>query len=252
MRKLILMGVAAATLGASAMAAQAQTMAISIGIRETVAGGGPVVPIGENGGTLGGIEFVNLDGQSLVLDGTWQTFTFNFQNDPLTAFAGTTANSLYDGTRGVLEMVRIRNSSGVTQPVTLWIDHIVNTTAAGGPTVVSDFEGFPVGSEVTFQEPGFSGSTAANVLPGSSSLVTDQEFFLGAQSDELNMQFVDATDTRWVRLTTFGTPNLPNPAIDFANGSSLTFAMKGVVVPEPVSASIFGLASGFVLLRRRH
>ena len=87
MRKLsCLLGAGAAMLAFSAVAANAQ-LAISIGIRETEAGGGTVgVPIGGNGGSAGGIEFVNLDGQTLPLDGNFHTFTFNFQNDPLTAF----------------------------------------------------------------------------------------------------------------------------------------------------------------------
>lgn len=250
MRNLLLVGVGAATLACSAVAANAQ-LAISIGIRETEAGGGtPGIPIGGNGGSAGGIEFVNLDAQTLILDGTFQTFTFNFQNDPLTAFAGATANSLYDGTRGTLEMIRIRNTGGITAPVQLFIDNIVNTTATGVHTV-SNFEGFPDGTEVTFQEPGFSGSTAANVLAGSTSLTTSTMASQGTSSDEINFQFVDGTNTRWVRLTTFGTPNLPNPVIEFANGNTLTFQIKGVVVPEPASASLVVVGAGLFLARRR-
>src|SRR5690606_29366628 len=78
-------------------------LAISIGIRETAAGGGSFTSIGADGGSLGGIEWVNRDAQTLVLDGTWQQFTFNIATDPLTGFAGTTANSVLDGAFGVLE-----------------------------------------------------------------------------------------------------------------------------------------------------
>ena len=249
MRKLCCV-LGAAALALSAVTADAQ-LAISIGIRETEAGGGPPgVPIGGNGGSAGGIEFVNLDNQFLTLNGTFQTFTFNFQNDPLTAFAGTTANGLYDGTRGVLEMVRIRNTGGITAPVRLWIDNIVNTNTSG-PNIVSNFESFPDGTEVTFQEPGFSGSTSTNILPGSTSLTSSAFASEGTKSDEINFQFVDATNTRWVRLTTFNTPNLPNPVIEFANGNTLTFQIRGEIVPEPASIGLLGVGAASALLRRR-
>ena len=252
MRKTLLMGgLVAATLGLAALEASAQ-LAISIGIRETEAGGGPTgVPIGGNGGSAGGIEFVNLDGQTLNLDGTFQTFTFNFQNDALTAFAGATANGAYDGTRGVLEMIRIRNTGGITQPIQLFIDNIVNNTAAG-PQTVSNFEGFADGTEVTFQEPRFSGSTSANLMTTpNTSLTSSAMASQGTVSDEINFQFLDATNTRWIRLTTFNTPNLPNPVIDFANNSSLTFQIRGVIVPEPASAAVFGLGASVLMLVRR-
>jgi len=73
--------VVALVAGASA----APVLKVSIGVRETAT----TAPIGGNGGTGGtGIEWVNVDGQTLVLDGTWQQFTFNFATDPITAFTG--------------------------------------------------------------------------------------------------------------------------------------------------------------------
>jgi hypothetical protein len=72
------------------------TLNISIGVRETFFNGGPQGPIGSNGGTTGGIEWINLDGQTLVLDGTWQLFSFFFIFDPVTAFAGVSANSILE------------------------------------------------------------------------------------------------------------------------------------------------------------
>jgi hypothetical protein len=249
MRALSLFIVTVGIVGALGVEAEGQ-LAVSIGIRET--NSDPSIPIGGNGGAAGGIEYVNLDGQTLPLDGNWHLFTFNFQNDPLTAFAGATANATYDGTRGVLEMIRFRNIAGETAPIRLWIDDITNTGVTGAPTNFGSFEGAAVGSEVIFQEPRFSGSTSANLmLTPNSSLVTDAVAFSGTQSNEVNFQFLDATDTRWVRLTTFNTPNMPNPVIEFPNGSSLTFRVRGVVVPEPACLSLLGLAALSLAARRR-
>lgn len=245
--------VGAAALLAAATAAQASMLAVSIGIRETEAGGGTVgVPIGGNGGATGGIEFVNLDGQVLNLNGTFQTFTFNFQSDPLTAFAGTTANSVYDGTRGVLEMIRFRNTGGETGPIELYIDNIRAISPTGAVTTVSDFEGFANGAEVTFQEPRFSGSTTGNLaLTPNFAGVSDAFASQGAASYNVQFQYVDGTDTRWLRLSTFNSTNLPNPVIEFGQGWQLQFDVRGSVIPEPASAAMLLLAAVPALRRRR-
>jgi hypothetical protein len=232
---------------AVAGAANAQ-MAISIGIRET----GTTAGIGANGGTANGIEWVNLDGQTLNFDGTWQTFTFNFQNDPLTGFAGTTANGLYDGTRGVLENIRIRNTGGMTGAQTIWLDSITSTDATGSSTLFGGFEGHASGTEVMFQEPSFSGSTASNVAAGSTAGVDNSVFDTGSASYKLDFEFVDNVNTRWIRLTTNSTAIQPNPTIDFANGSSLTFRMKaGDPVPEPMTMIGLGLGAAALLRKKR-
>lgn len=242
-------------LGAAALLAVATAhgsiLNVSIGIRETEAGGGTVgVPIGGNGGTLGGIEFVNLDGQSLTLDGTFQTFTFNFQNDALTAFAGTTANSVYDGTRGVLEHIRFRNISGELGPISLYVDNVRAISPTGAVTTVTDFEGWANGTEVSFQEPRFSGSTSSNLLTTPNIAgVSDAFASQGLASYNVQFQFVDATNTRWVRLTTNGLTNLPNPVIEFGQGWQLKFDVRGEVVPEPTGAALLLLAAP--ALRRR-
>lgn len=243
----------AVALLAAATASQGALLDVSIGIRETEAGGGTVgVPIGGNGGTAGGIEFVNLDGQTLTLDGTFQTFTFNFQADALTAFAGTTANSLYDGTRGVLEHIRFRNSGGELGPISLYIDNVRAISPTGAVTTVTDFEGWANGTEVSFQEPRFSGSTSSNLLTTPNIAgVSDAFASQGAASYNVQFQFVDATGTRWVRLTTNGLTNLPNPVIEFGPGWQLKFDVRGEVVPEPASAAVLLLAAGAPLLRRR-
>jgi hypothetical protein len=212
---------------------------ISIGIRET----GTTEPVGGNGGSANGIEWVNLDGQTLVLDGTFQTFSFDIANDALTAFAGGTANGVLDGTRGTLEHIRIRNSGGVTGPITLYIDDIVN-----GQTVVTNFEEFATDSEAVFQEPRFSGSTTGNLMDlPNASLVSDELAFSAPNANRVAFEFIDDSTTRWLRLTTFNTPQMPNPAIDF---TTLTFQMAGVPIPEPGTACVLGLGAIGLLLRR--
>ena len=226
----------------------AANLAISLGIRET----GGTGPIFSDAGTTGGIEFVNLDGQMLALDGTWQQFTFTPASDTLTAFAGTTADSILDpGLEwAALEHIRIRNVEGITAPIRLWIDNITNTDASG-PTV-EGFEGQALGTEVMFQEPSFSGSTASNVAAGSTAAVTDSMAFEGSQSYETNFQFVDSTDTRWVRLTTFGTAILQDTALHVrepgAPNPTVSFYMKAAVIPEPATLSLVGLGLGLVAL----
>jgi hypothetical protein len=247
MHKLLGIAAGAALFGMTSLAGAAN-LAISIGVRET----GTAAAIGDNGGTANGIEFVNLDGLTLPIDGAFHTMQINFGTDPVTAFAGATANGVLDGTRGVLEHIRIRNIDGVTAPMEIWIDNIRNTTAQGTFTV-SDFEGFAPGLEVTFQEPGFSGSTSGFLMPTpNSSLTTDLVSSQGTISDDVKFQFINGTTTNWVRLTTNATPNRPNPTIEFAPGNTLTFDMRVLIVPEPASATLLGLGSlGLLTSRRR-
>src|SRR5262245_45422872 len=66
------------------IARAADSWSVSIGVRET----GTSAAIGADGGTSGSIEWVNLDGQSIIADGLWHQYTWNFGTDPITAFAG--------------------------------------------------------------------------------------------------------------------------------------------------------------------
>lgn len=219
---------------------------ISIGVRET----GTAALIGGDGGTTGPIEWVRLDGLILPLDGQFHTFAINFGTDPVTGFTG---DGILNGTRGTLENVRIRNINGVSDPLRLFIDNIRNTTAGAVPQTVSDFEGFNPGLEVTFQDPRFSSSTSANlaVTPNVASTSTAAAS-QGTTSDNLQFRFIDADPSRWLRLTTFDATNLPNPAINFAAGSSLSFDMMGVVVPEPAAPALLaGIALLLTTLTRK-
>jgi len=218
---------------------------VSIGVRETGFAGGTFTAIGANGGSAGGIEWVNRDAQVLTLDGTWQQFTFNLTTDPIVAFAGTTANSVLEGSFGVLENIRILNSGGRTEPIKIWIDDLVNTTTPLGgqptPTVIEDFQSYTAGTEVVFQEPSFSGSTAANLIAGSTAGV---DTFVPSRSASYrcDFQFIDNVITRWLRLTTFNTTIKPNPQIRFDDSSTITFWMRGGVCQDNLGSQGPGTA----------
>ncbi len=221
----------------AAAAAQAPQLKISIGVRETGIAGSPFTNIGDNGGTLGGIEWIDKDTQVLTLDGTWQFFSFSLATHPITAFAGTTANGVIDGQWGTLEHIRVLNDQGITTPINLWIDDVQNTVTptGGGPTTTTfgTFEGYADNAEVMFQEPGFSGSTAGNLVvtpPGTSGV--DNLVASRTSSDRCKFQFLDATPTRWVRLTSFNTLNQRNPLVRFDDNSVIGFWMRGGV-PQP-------------------
>lgn len=251
---------ALALFGALALSATAQaaTLQLSIGVRETEAGGGASGgPIFSNGGSAGGIEIIDIDGQALTVGGGWQLFTFTPSTDAVTGFAGTTANSVLDGTWGVLEMIRVRNIDGITEPIRLQIDDLSNFD--GTSTVTENFDGHALGAEVMFQEPNFSGSTGAFLMPGGTAAVVATDAVSGGQAYEFNMQFVNDTNTNWVRLTTFNTANLPNPAIRLSNPpgapATISFYARALgpdtVVPEPSTVVLVGLAIGGVLCVRR-
>jgi hypothetical protein len=218
-----------------AASAEAQTFAVSIGVRGT----GSAAAIGANGGTTGGIEWINLDGLTLNATGQWQQFVFNFGTDPVTGFAGASANGVLDGTRGTLENIRIRNSSGYTDTVKLYLDNIVNTVG-GTPETVTNFEAgdaFPaaVGSQHMFYQPRFSGSTQSFLLASPDiARVTDVSPQSGDQAYEFNMAFANASTSNWVRLTTFNHPNQGNPTIDFSPTSTLSFWLRAEVVPPSI------------------
>jgi len=206
---------------------QAQnTLQISIGVRETGFAGSTVTTIGQNGGIVGGIEWVNKDAQTLVLDGTWQTFTFNFATDPIASFAGTTANSILEGTHGVLENLRVVNIGGITAPIVLLMDDVTDTPATLGPVVFGDFENLGATTPAMFREASFSGSTSANVMAGPTTQVYT-DFPTGSDALRMDWQFVDGATTRWVRFTSYNLVNLGNPVVQFDDQSVLTFRLLG-------------------------
>src|SRR5262245_59117628 len=152
-----------AVAGMPSIALAADSWSISIGVRET----GTSAAIGDDGGTSGGIEWVNLDGQSIIADGLWHQYTWNFGNDTVTAFTGSGNGVLSSSNmKGTLENIRILNSGGNTGgAINLRVDDIVNTVG-GVPTTVAGFEtsegyiatgtGALTSSQAMFREPIFS------------------------------------------------------------------------------------------------
>jgi hypothetical protein len=70
----------------------------------------------------------------------------------------------------------------------------------------------------------------------------------GLQSNQVDFNFVDdlpvtGTPSRWVRLTTFNTANLPNPLVRLRESvvggaptaTTVSFWAKAIAIPEPAS-----------------
>ena len=80
--------------------------------------------------------------------------------------------------------------------------------------MIADFDGYDLGDQVLFQEPTYSGTTAANLAPlPSASEVTALQGNPN-QSELLVWYFNDTTAKRWARITTYQAPFLPNPIVD--------------------------------------
>jgi len=253
-RPLITAALASMIAGVIGTPALADNLQVSIGLRETMINVPGGIPIGGNGGTAGGIEWVNLDAQTLILNNTWQQFSFHLPTSTFTPFAGISANGILDGQGGVLEHIRLLNIDGATDPITLWIDTVRVVFDPAGPTppesvVFGSFEGFADDTEVMFIEPSFSGSTSAFLAPTPDFAGVDNTVAHdGSASYRTEFQFINSTPTNWLRLTTFNAQNTPNPAIMFDSDCTVSFWMKGV--PEPSSLALLGLCA-FSRPRRR-
>jgi hypothetical protein len=276
MRKAVVLVLALALAG-SAFAQM--SVGISLGTREPqVSSTDPnfVEPSGAIGDFLGAnpaagqIEWFNLDQQVLVLDGTWQQFTFDLSPTGISP-TGLTGNGVVDINKAVLEHIRIKSlgAASAGQPISIWIDEVVDHYRAaippGQPVVdklISTFSGFADNTEVMFQEPRFSGSTSANLMAtpnfsGIDNTVGHDDL----SSVRTDFQFLDdqTSPARWVRLTTYrsvvagvGTPQaLPIVAQAKTGGtysqSLVTIWLRGT--PEPTSLLLLGL--GTLILRRR-
>jgi hypothetical protein len=110
---------------------------------------------------------------------------------------------------------------------------LVGMSGAFAQCLITDFEGYTLGANgvVLFRQPSFSGSTSGFVIGApcdfaggvyNCSQISNDYAFSGTQSLRVAWQFrTDANGNpfpnAWLRLTTFNTPNIPNPAITFAH-----------------------------------
>jgi hypothetical protein len=98
----------------------------------------------------------------------------------------------------------------------------MSTGPIASAQVIADFESFAPGTEVMFQEPRFSGSTA-NKLDPAPNLSTVTDVFPAGNANAGSRVYAvsysisnNAAAPLWARLTTGGTGNVPNPTVDFA------------------------------------
>lgn len=226
---------------------------LSLGIRETNAGGGGG-PIGADGG-LGStsIEWLGAAGAAgggpigklVAPSNQWQTVTFSSVRsggtDPIVSFNA--GDGALQGDFGVLEHLAIAsapNANGIRDvgPYRIYVDNITN-----GGVPLTDFEPYDAGTAVMFLQPSYSGSTATNLLgvPDSTVLggfratpnfaaVDDTTGDASSKSERIEFQLVDGAPGRWVRLTTYYNPAitppmatrpLQNPFVDLTKPISL-------------------------------
>lgn len=95
----------------------------------------------------------------------------------------------------------------------------------GAQCVISDFESFTAptfNGAVLFRQPSFSGSTSGflnTVTYNFTRIFADEQNHTSGGNKAMKVEFEflsTAPATRWVRLTTFNTPNLPNPELDYS------------------------------------
>ena len=92
---------------------------------------------------------------------------------------------------------------------------LVSTPPPCTPLQLTDFEGYASGTHVLFQNPRYSGSTATDLelQPNVAEVTHEVAAFSGSSSYKVEWQFVDTDPQRWLRLTTYNGPYIPNPTL---------------------------------------
>jgi hypothetical protein len=262
MKRILVCLIALAAIGSRPL--YSAELRMSIGVRKTNAAG----PVGSNAGTSGDIDWVGRpdDGSDIDVilvptDNVWHLVTFDLNAGPFNGFTGDGVVTSTTGF-GALEHLRIANTADGFTHYKVYIDDVTNTVN-GVPTLLTNFDSDSVGSEVLFQDPGFSGSTAAKLqITPNINAVTDEAAFSGTHSYVLEFDYVNDTAAgvgsagNWVRVTTNGASTLPNAAVGVPGGptntSTVSMQVRIVAIPEPATAILsFAALIGFLALRRR-
>ena len=135
---------------------------------------------------------------------------------------GGTAAAQYDSgqSRLVLLAFPFEAISSATARQALMSRVVEYLLPAGGcpfePDSVARFEGYLEGTQVAFQKPRYSGSTLAHLAasPDGCAATSAVPAADGSGSCKAEWAWLDASPTRWLRLTTNQAANVPNPAID--------------------------------------
>jgi hypothetical protein len=104
---------------------------------------------------------------------------------------------------------------------------VLSPLSASAQMFVEDFDARAQGATVLFRQPNFSGSTFPQLATApNTSAVSADVAASPVNSYKVNWAFLAGTD-RWLRLTTFNTPNLPNPTVDFRGFLSFDYLLIG-------------------------
>ncbi len=139
----------------------------------------------------------------------WQKNNTNLSNGG--SISGATAATLTIAAATVADEANYR--CVVTNPYGSQTSSNAALTVRGA--LITDFEGFSDGVQVMFRQPSFSGSTSPHLetTPNTSRVVAGSAFG-GSKVYQVDWAFIDTDPRRWLRLTTSGTGNVPNPAVD--------------------------------------
>lgn len=250
-RTLRILATAAVALAIAGVVADAASLKVSLGTRET---NKTSVAIGGDSGAANaalagaGIEWTSpLDTLELPLDGQWRQYTFSLSSFSSTSLSG---DGKVTGGAGSLENLRFVPSDAFARPYTVWIDDVAETEATGAESVISSFAGYADNALVMFEAPSYSGSTSKYMAASPNVAGVDNTVgHTDNSSVRVEFQFKDPADsTRWLRLTTYKVPTLPNPNLLYGEGNVATVWLKAV--PEPASLSLLALGALFIRRRR--